>query len=148
MSTRANRAWFPMDLCPISFISQQIINPARDNISCGWSGATSVLIAQPICSCSRLVRMCVLTVCLASTTQYIYFAFLKRLNTVWGNGGTGQKAERYFLATAQFNKWFLPVLSILLTRNEWSFRLLSLHIGQTGCDFFFLYESMLKLRKC
>lgn len=97
MSTRANRAWFPMDLCPISFISQQIINPARDNISCGWCGAISMLIAQPICLCTQLVRMCVLTVCLASTMQYIYFVFLK--NTVWGNGGTGWKAGRYFLAT-------------------------------------------------
>lgn len=129
MSTRANRAWFPMDLCPISFISQQIINPARDNISCGCSGATSALIAQPICSCS-LAGQDVCADCLSGLHQAIYISHLSRkAKCCLGGGGIGWKAERYFLATSYFNKWFLPLLSILLTRNELSFRLSSLHIG-------------------
>lgn len=68
MSTRANKAWFPMDLCPISFISQQIINPARDSISCGCSGA---LIAQPICS-RFLAGQDVYANCLSSLHQAVY----------------------------------------------------------------------------
>jgi len=72
----------------------------------------------------------VLTVCLASTKQYIYLTFLERLNTVREGGGIGWKAERYFLATTYFSKSFLPLLSVLFARKELSFRLSSICIGQ------------------